>query len=294
MLLTAAPEFHQRHSVTPPENAVLHALNRYHFLTAQQVQRLRYSGGSLTYVQSMLKRLAEQGYCQRLWLPRATQHGSAPSVFRLATNGLNFLREQGVAVNARYRPSDHNGHSYLFLNHTLALNDFLITAELLARQRPEFSLAGFLHEQDLKRQPFYVDVAGERQAVIPDAWLDFRAGDLYQVCLAVELDMGTEEQKKWRRKVRALTAFANGPYQEAFGTTSLTIAVVVASGERRLSELLTWTEAELRAAGEDQNASLFLFVACSPAQLSPDDLFFRPCWYQPFGQHAVALFEGVD
>src|SRR5207237_2660327 len=132
--------------------------------------------------------------------------------------------------------------------------------------------SGLLHEQDLKRRPTRVVVEGQRQSVVPDAWLDFRIGGPYQVCLAVELDMGTEEQKKWRRKVRALLAFANGPYQEAFGTTSLTIAVVVTAGEKRLGELLSWTEAELAAAGEQQNASLFLFVACSPAEVAPDYL----------------------
>ena len=106
--------------------------------------------------------------------------------------------------------------------------------------------------------------------------------------------MGTEEQKKWRHKVRALLAFADGPYQEAFGTTSLTIAVVVTAGAKRLDDLLRWTEAELQTLGEEQNAGLFLFVACSPSQVAPEDLFFRPCWYQPFGQqNALALFEGA-
>jgi hypothetical protein len=265
--------------LTPAQDGVLRVLSRYHYLTAQQVLRLRYSGGSLTYVQTLLKHMVEEGYCQRIWLPRACQFGSAPSVYRLASKGIRYLQANGLELNLRYRPSDHSAHSYLFLNHTLALNDFLISAELLSRQLNNFAIAGMLYEQDLKHRPVRVEVDGQHQAVVPDAWLDFRVGGPYQVCLAVELDMGTEEQKKWRRKVRALLAFANGPYQEAFGTTSLTVSVVVTAGERRLGELLGWTEAELQAAGEQQNASLFLFVACSPADVAPDDLFLRPCWY---------------
>jgi hypothetical protein len=150
-----------------------------------------------------------------------------------------------------------------------------------------------IHEQDLKRQPIHVEIDGKRQAVIPDAWLDFRIKGQHQVCLAVELDMGTEEQKKWRHKVKGLTAYANGPYQDSFRTTSLSVAVVVTKGEQRLLELVNWTEAELRASGEEQQAGLFLFVSYLPAVSSLADLFLSPCWHQPFGNDALALFEGL-
>jgi hypothetical protein len=288
------PEQSPPKPLSPARETILRDLSRYHYLTAQQVQRLHYASGSITYVQSMLKRLAEEEYCQRVWLPRASQFGSAPSVYRLARKGLNLLREQGLEVERRHRPSEHVAHSYLFLNHTLAVNDFLISAELVVGNLPGYGIARVVHEQELKRRPFYVELDGGRQAVIPDAWLDFRVRGTYQACLALELDMGTESQKRWRRKVRALLAFANGPYQEAFATRSLTVAVVATSGERRLADLLGWTEEELRAAGEEQNASLFLFVACSPADVLPSDLFFGRCWYEPYGQQPLALFEGVD
>lgn len=277
--------------LSPADEAILAALNRYHYLSAVQVLRLLYSKGSLTYVQTRLKGLADARLCERLWLPRVAAHGSAPSVYRLASRGLKHLLTQGAEVPGRHRPSDHSAHSHHFLSHALALNDFLIGAELFARGRENVQLAGMLHDQVLKRRPTYVDASGRRMAVIPDAWLDFHLEGSYQVCLSVELDMGTEEQRHWRNKVRGLAAFARGPYEQAFGTKSLTIAVVSAVGEKRMRALLSWTEAELDALGEKRLANLFLFT--DSHQTEPDEQFLAPRWYQPYAAHGVALLQGT-
>src|SRR5262249_41542497 len=152
-------------------------------------------------------------------IPRRDWRGSAPAVFSLARKGLNHLRSLGIEVNVRFHPSEKAGLSYLFLTHTLELNDVLIAAELFCRSLPAYRLAAVLHERELKRQPVHVkDREGRRTAVIPDAWLDLRIREVYQVCIALELDRGTEEQKHWRRKVANLIAYATGPYQEAFKT----------------------------------------------------------------------------
>ncbi len=46
------------------------------------------------------------------------------------------------------------------------------------------------------------------------------------MAVALELDRGTEDQRRWRGKVAALAAWAMGPYREAFAAQTLTIAVV--------------------------------------------------------------------
>src|SRR5438105_917527 len=88
------------------DDVILSDLARYHYLTCRQVCRLRYSAGSLTYVQTRLKRLGAANYCQRLFLPRPSQFGSAPSVYTLSSKGLRYLRKSGRALNRRYRPSE--------------------------------------------------------------------------------------------------------------------------------------------------------------------------------------------
>jgi hypothetical protein len=106
------------------------------------------------------------------------------------------------------------------------------------------------------------------------------------------LDRGTEEQRRWRQKVANLLAYTNGPYQEAFGTTSITIAVITTAGERRLLELLQWTEKEMAAAGESSQGDIFLFAYLPPSMTDSIELFGTRCWYQPFREEPLALLEG--
>lgn len=216
-------------------------------------------------------------------------------MYTLGRKGLNYLAGAGIDIDRRrYRPSEQREHTYLFLGHTLAVNDVLISAELLSRTQPDYEIARMLHERDLKRRPVHIqDEDGRMMAVVPDGWLDVRVKGAYQVCLALELDRGTEEQKVWRRKIRGLLAYANGPYQDAFQTKSLTVAVVATSGDRRLLQLLRWTESELTARREQGQGDLFVFTAIrsDPADLA--DLFFSRRWHQPFGEQTVALLESV-
>lgn len=277
--------------LNPSDDSLLHAAFRFYYLSSRQACRLFYSSGSLTYVQTKLKTLNDVGLLQRIWLPRPSPHGSAPSVYTLARKGLNYLRAQGVDVARRYRPSEQNDRSYLFLAHTLAVNDVLISAELLSRHVPEVQLAHMLHERDLKRAPLQVqDNDGRSITVVPDGWLDFRVNGSFQACLALELDRGTEEQKAWRRKVRGLLGFASGPYQEVFKTRSLTIAVVTTTGDHRLLQLIRWTESELALLKEESQGDLFVFTGVAP-ESTPADLFTARRWYQPFGEQPVALLD---
>src|SRR5512135_2019586 len=88
-----------------------------------------------------------------------------------------------------------------------------------------------LTERELKGNPARVDlVSGDGTstrsvAVIPDAWFELAVGAKKPIAIAIELDRGSEDQKRWRSKVAALAAWAVGPYREAFGADTLTIAV---------------------------------------------------------------------
>lgn len=279
------------------DERVIAACGRYHFLTAQQVCRLFYRRGSRSYVQSKLKWLTDCGYFQRLFLPRASQHGSSPSVYTLARKGIRFLKSCGVLGDMRYRPSETREHSYLFLSHTLAVSDLLISVECLCRSVRGIELHRMLHERALKRSPVYVtDEAGGRFAVVPDGFVELRLND-YQVCLVFEVDRGTEGQKRWRRKIRGLLDFANGPYQNRFQTNSLTIATVALPGKKRLADLMKWTEAEMEDDGLDV-ADLFRLTSLNPVKTSPEVFFLSSCWHKPFDQTPLPLMasrrSGLD
>lgn len=279
----------------PADLSILAVLGRYFYLTASQVTRLLYAPSSQTYAQARLKRLAGHGYLQRIFLPRPTRTGSAPLVYTLARKGLSVLAAWGRGVDRRYRPAEVRETSYLYLAHTLALNDVLIALELFCRHDQRVQLAGLRHERDLKLQPVRVRLpVGVTASVIPDAWVDLRIMRRYQECYAVELDRGTTEQKAWRRKVAALMAYANGPYQETFGTASLTIVVVATPGEGRRDQLIRWTEAELSAAGRADQAGLFRFTGVSVAQMSPENVFMGAGWRRPFDPQLRPLLDLSD
>ncbi len=278
----------------PCEQPVLEALQRYYCLTSRQLCRLLYSRGSLTYIQARLKTLADAGYVQRIWMPKRGPSGSSPTVYTLARRGVSHLTRLGSQIDWRHHPSERERLSYLFLSHTIELNDFLIAAEELERALPAYQVAAMLHERSLKRHPVrIINGSGKNASVVPDAWLDLRIDGSLQVCLVIELDRGTEQQRRWRQKVANLLAYADGPYQEAFATSSLTITVATTAGERRLAELLRWTEAELAACQEESLGDLFIFASVSPNAEGPREVFLTPRWYQPFRREPIALLDGA-
>jgi hypothetical protein len=268
------------------------ALERYAFLTANQLTRLLYAPGSRSYAQARLKRLADAGYLQRVFLPRPTRTGSAPLVYTLARKGHRALEAWGSTARRRNRPAGARAASYLHLLHTLALNDFLLALELFCGQTPRVQLAGLRHERELRRDPTTVRLAdGAPTAVIPDAWVDLRLDERFQECYVVELDRGTSGQRAWRGKVAALLAYADGPYQRAFGTASLTVAVVAVTGARRRDTLVAWTLAELVRLGREDAAGLFRLAGVNPAVSPPATLFTGAIWRMPGVTAAEPLLD---
>ncbi|MGH2530901.1 MAG: replication-relaxation family protein [Thermomicrobiales bacterium] len=280
---------------TPADEPVLRALARYHYLTAEQIRRLLYGPGVITYARARLKALVDAKLVQRLEMPHPSRTGSAPNVFRLATRGYRFLEELGQHP---MRLPGERPYSYLYWRHTLALNDLLIAGELLTRGHPQFSLVRLLHERDLKRQPAAVRLPdGSRVGVVPDAYLQLREADAagsWQYDLVVELDMGTTEQRAWRRKIQALLAYADGPYRKALGADSLTIAVLSPLGGERAAELAAWTEAALAAAGQAVADRGFRIAGLDPATTAPDKLYLASVWRRPFRPERVSLLHGTE
>lgn len=277
---------------TRADEQILLALSRYQYLTARQVCRLLYSPGSLTYVQTRLKSAVHRGYFGRTFLTRVDPTGSSPAVYYLATKGRKLAESHGAHLPTRFRPVEEKSHAFLFLAHAVEVADFLLSAELLCRTRSEFRLAEVLHDRHLKQHPTTVEVDGRKRSVVPDGYLDIHVADKYQTCIALELDRGSMEQRRWRDKIAGLIAWASGPYQAAFRTNSLTIAVLASPGTARRDQLRRWTEAELKARSREPQASLFRFAGFTPALARPSDVFCAPIWQVPLSSDGlVPLLE---
>lgn len=276
--------------VTAADRSVLEAMRRFHFLTAEQTTRALYARGSLTYVRARLKRLADAGHLQRLYLPRAMRGGSSAIVYTLTPKGQAACCPSDRPVRSK-RPAEHSRHGSLFLDHTLAVNEVLIAAHHLAQRIPGIRLADCRHERDLRRQPTRVQLErGQTMTVIPDGYLDIRLHDRVQMCFTLEVDRGTVEARAFRRKIAALLAFALGPYQSLFNTQSLTITFVIDGDGRRLTNVVTWTERELLRSGRQRYADLFRFTRL-PTEIDPVRFFCTPQWFRPFHRQPVSLLS---
>lgn len=258
-----------------PKEKLLRAIARYPYLSAPQAARYQFSKGSLTYVRKHLRELYQAGYVQRVPLMPIRPHGAHLWTYILTGRGVAYVRELGIDVTGRVRESEQRERQQLFLRHTMAANELMILAELLPERDPRVQVTRLLTERELKQAPVYVEGDdGKRVGVIPDGWVEFGTRTR-PWAIAFELDRGTVSRKSWVAKLDAYAAYIAGPYQQAFETTSLTIAVVTTAGPRRLHDLRTWTKA---AWGDALLTDLLLFTALDPEQVEPETLFLGPVW----------------
>jgi hypothetical protein len=281
------------------DEKLLLAVHRFHYLTLSQL--IRYLGyserskGSSNWLGGFLKTLVAGNYLVAQSLPRVSSYGRNPLVYSLSTKGVNHIQALGYPVLTKLTPAEQE-RGFLFLEHTLRLNDVLIAAGLLEKQVAGIACADMRHERVLKHHPTRVQVDGKSVAVIPDAWLDFRLSPPFskayeQVAICLELDRATEDVWKVRAKIRNYVAFAGGAYQAAFGTSALTIAFVATSGgDRRVQQIKTWTREELTRLNALSFADLFLFTSLDTDVVDGVRLFTAPV-FQSLSSSSVALLE---
>jgi len=289
--------------ITEVDENVLCALARFHYLTAAQANRLLYPNNSdhNRYVQRLFKRLVNAGYVLRLRALPPPLIGRESHVFTLARNGREYAHGLGVSVEPYFRPSEEKrvAENSPFMLHRLATIDVMIAADRVCRDISQISCWQMLSERELKRGALRVQVpptprstgdTPRKVAVIPDAFFQLSVNDSPPVSISLELDRATEDQRVWRHKVAAYAVWANGPYQEAFETDNLTIAVACPT-ERRCTVLMDWTMRELQARELAEYAQLFLFTATAPVAVSPARFFFGKVWYQADSMTPVPLID---
>ncbi len=279
------------YSLGTPEQAILRAIHRYHYLTARQLARLLYRPTSLNYVQEHLKLLTEAKFLVTRHLPRRQPKGSTPYVYALGNKGAKALEQMGIELPRAVKPSSIPTGE-LFLEHTLAVADTLIAIERLSYVEPRIHVAGIQHERELKAAPLPITLPGfGKSKVAPDGFVEVHIDGQWREGIWLEVDRGTEEQPAWRRKVRAILAASRGPYQEYFGINSLTVAVVAMTGPVRRDTLRRWSEAEVGDSPED--ADLFRFASGAAIE-DAENLFLGPNWFRPGGSEPIPLFTLDD
>ena len=289
--------------ITEVDEYILHALARFHYLTAAQASRLLYPQlrDENRYMQRRLKKLVDAGCVLRLGCLPVPSTGSAPYVYTLARKGREHLKSWGATVEEYYRPAEERraASNRPFMLHRLATIDVLIALDRLCQQVPQVDCLQMLSERELKRTAVRVNVppgphsptnSPRSVAVIPDAFFQVSVANGPAISIAVELDRGTEEQKVWRDKIAAYSVWVDGPYQEAFDSDNLTIAVACPN-ERRQAVLMDWTRRELQSRKIDHFAELFVFTSVSPVELTPQRFFFGKVWREGVSANPTNLLD---
>src|SRR5258708_6861085 len=195
--------------VTPVHDLLLHDLNTLQRATAEQLTRLNYKMGMLNTVKQRLKDLTEAGYVLPLFHPSIR----LPYMYALDRKGLNYLHSLGVDVREYFRPSqeEDSARNFLFREHMLAVSDILIHALLFEKSEPSYRIHTMLHERFFKNTPIKATYTRnnreETKTIVPDAYLAFvsasPSGKEETIPVLVELDRGTEDQKFFRKRIRA-------------------------------------------------------------------------------------------
>lgn len=291
-------------TLTKTDSEILQAVQHYHFLTASQLCRLKYSSGSLTMVQSRLKALANAGYLLRRYLPY-TAVGHPTFLYTLSTTGKRMVADDEDEVT-RVRKSEIEEMSYFHLSHVIQLNDVLISAELLSRSTPELTLKTMVHDLELKKTPIQVSYecflpnskrVKETATVIPDAWVDWRytpgaSGKEKRRVFCIELDRGSIDQNRIKRKFRAYCEVAvSDAYVNLFHTELCQVVYICLTPARR-DQLVDWLEEELTLQGLEDENNLFR-VGCPETLENGRDIFLESCFLRPFDEKHFPLLWPV-
>ncbi len=277
--------------VTPVHDLLLRDLHILQRATAEQLTRLNYKMGMLNTVKARLKDLADNRYV----LPLSHPSIRLPYMYALDRKGLNYLAAQGVDVREYFRPSqeEDSAKNFLFREHMLAVSDILIHALLFEKSEPSYRIGTMLHERYFKNHPIKsVYTRSERvetKTLVPDCYLEFvhtRESSKEDILPVLwELDRGTEDQKFFRKRIRAYSVFLRSrTFETVFGIKNITIAFATTRNHNRIRQMREWTQKELAVTNEPSwLGQLFLFTSLpvNMGAIEPRQLFLEPVWYVP-------------
>jgi hypothetical protein len=179
-----------------------------------------------------------------------------------------------------WRPS--RDEHLLFLEHTLRIVDFRLALEAACWQE-QITLAGWIGESSLRKQPLRVDLThedGQRQAVsvVPDGVYTLRLPNGHSLTCALEIDRATStleatswQAKSWRRKVLAYQSVLRQGLGRAVWDAETFIITTCCSSRKRAAHMREVCE----RAGGDHN---FWFAAWADVAAAPMGWLTQPIW----------------
>ncbi len=228
-------------------------VGRHRFLSSTHLVAL--DGGSPQNVLRCLRALFDHGYLDRpkSQLASVPLEGPQPMVYGLAPKGARLLREHAHHLTGGGDWTEKNKRAgAVFLEHTLAVADFMTALELSCRTRPDVDLireneiiADAPEETRRAREPLRWLVRPERArnevwSVVPDGVFALSFADGTAAYFLLEIDRGTipiaRNSRDHRSITRKLATYYEGwranRHVEQFGVKQMRVLIVTESAER--------------------------------------------------------------
>ena len=274
-----------------PMEKIMLALADFEYLTADQLTRLLYSSGSLTYVKAKLKALIEADFILSL----GGRGLNLPRIYTLKAKGRHFAAMLGKQSELRFRPVEahEKAENLFFIRHTLAVIDVLISARLLTQLEPGIILNNMFQERELRRK-IYVAIPQDKEkprniCLEPDASLDFTVQQAWRDFFHIELYRHLPMEHRFKQKIQGYLTYAESSrHQELFHTQAFSIAMLATTEQLSLT-LKRWTEEVLTKLNKPGEGQRFFFSSVIPGQVSPAALFLSPLWQLAFSTTQTPL-----
>jgi hypothetical protein len=198
----------------------------------------------------------------------------------------------------RIRPAEERkkAHNLMFLQHTLAVSDVLISARLLSQAHPDIVLTRMYTERQLRRKiavtlpeqnpgktnrTIFIEPDASCVFTIQGAWEDFFHIEVYRNLPPMEW--------RFKQKIQGYVTYAvTGQHEALFHTPALSIAVVAQTPDM-ITTLKRWTEEAMQEMQQPGQGGRFFFRSINPATATPEDMFLSPVWEQAFGTTTTPL-----
>jgi len=269
--------------LTERDKQVIKAVNDFRMLRQDQVQRLFFPSRNTAQVRLWL--LWQHGFLKREFMPVLGGIQTSPVLYVLNSRGAELLRTEFGYDDGQLRWSPRKGVGYRYVEHTLGLSEIRVSVVLSCR-RHKYTIKTWVDERGMKSDYDSVKVGKGQVAVIPDSYfvIGLPVGDIH---FFLEFDRGPERLQVFKKKVAAYTAYyGSGKCRARYGTSKIRVLTVtehshVRGGPSRMNNLRQVTE-EL---GGHQR-----FWFSNLDQVTKDDFFIEPIWWQAMKAEPAALF----
>jgi hypothetical protein len=276
--------------LTPRDLAILSHVARHRFLNSAQIAAL--DGGSEQNLRRCLRAMFDHSYLDRPYaqLAHVPLTGPRPLIYGLGRRGARALAEHGRGVLAATDWAERNKRAGAqFIEHTLAISQFMVGLELASRKDNGITL---LREADVlaeapestrnSREPLRLTVPGLDNklgisSVIADGLFGLQFPDNTASYFLLELDRGSMpvvrsrfDKTSFQRKLKAYwEAWKAGRHAAHFGIKQIRVLTVTNSAarvDRMIESVFEIT------GGKGSNFFLFAeasrFSGCLPTEVS--------------------------